>query len=83
MSIQKTMYRDIEILYGCDIVTAVFHAHFDLPAGKHRASGFQRKVRLDMSPRPQPGKDHVQADTEEQVLAHAQAKIDSYLDDES
>ena len=83
MSTQTTTYRDIEILYGCDIVTAIFHAHFQLPEGEHRVGGFQRVVRRDMSPRPQPGKNHVQGDTEEQVLACVQATIDRYLDGES
>ena len=83
MSTQTTTYREIDILHGCDIVTAIFQAHFVLPADKGKPLGFQRFVLPPgQSAPPQSGKVHLKDSTEQQLLSRAEAMIDSYLDDE-
>jgi hypothetical protein len=83
MSTCTKTYRGIVILYGCEIATADFHAHFDLPVGKRKAEGLQRFIRPSgTSAPPLSGKAHVQGSSEQEVLALARAQIDSYLDNE-
>lgn len=74
------MCQDIEIRYSYSVSDDMFHAHFTLPP-KSLKHGFQRVVRLSMSPEFSDGKHHFKASSEVDVLKRARTAISSYFKD--
>jgi len=73
-------YKGVEIRYGYSISDDQFHAHFNLPAERQGRPQLQRAV-LTRFPEAalNPGKNHYQGDTRDEVLEGARAGIDRYL----
>jgi len=76
------VHRNIEIRYGYDIVTDSYRAHFDLPEDRRRQPEFQRVVHTNLSKTIEPGKRHVDGQSESEVLTQARSVIDDYLGEE-
>lgn len=79
MSHKTTEYRGIEIRYGRNLLTHRYRARFVLPPGHHAEPDFERDASFAFTPAIEPGTSHVDADSEDGVLARARAEIDSYL----
>jgi len=81
MEPSTTVHREIEIRYAYDIATDRYRAHFVLPEVRRKPVGFQRAVFASLSKTVEPGKHHVDGQSESEVLARARSLIDDYLDD--
>lgn len=80
MSPQKEVYENIEIRYGYAISDDQYHAHFELPAERHYlrdvASEAHSKTPVAQS---LPGKMHLHAVVESDLLQEARQIIDRFL----
>lgn len=79
MEPEIAIHRDVQIRYGYSICDDLFYAHFVLPQKPMRFNPMQTRVQTFMSSTLSPGKNHVTADSEQDVLLKARKEIDDYF----
>ena len=80
MSPKTQRYEDIEIRYGYAITDDQYHAHFELPADRHVPGDVSNEAHSTTPvARSLPGKMHIHAPTQSDVLDEARRTIDRFL----
>ena len=74
------MYEAIEIRYGYSIQDDLYHAHFELPAGRHVQNSLENESHSSMPvASSMPGKVHIHGPAERELLEQARSQIDTFL----